>query len=50
MSASSKTDADGLVHHISPLADFWRSFSANKGALGGLMVVCLVVFMAAFAP
>ncbi len=50
MNASTKTETDGLVPHISPLGDFWRSFSANKGALGGLVVVCLVVFMAAFAP
>jgi dipeptide transport system permease protein len=33
----------------SPLRDFWRSFSANKGAVGGLIIVCLVLLLAACA-
>ena len=45
----SQTDANALAAQVSPLRDFWRSFSANKGAVGGLMVVCLVVLVAAFA-
>ena len=33
-----------------PLRAFWQSFSANKGAVFGLVVVCLLLLMAAFAP
>jgi len=33
----------------SPLADFWRSFSANRGALAGLLFVALVVLCALLA-
>ncbi len=32
-----------------PLQDFWRSFSANKGAMGGLIIVIGVLLMAALA-
>ncbi len=32
-----------------PFADFWRSFSANKGALGGLIVFTLIVACALLA-
>ena len=49
MNAMTKADSDALAMHVSPLRDFWRSFSANKGAIGGLVIVCLVVLMAAFA-
>ena len=34
---------------VSPLRDFWRSFSANKGAMGGLIIVVFVLLLAAFA-
>jgi dipeptide transport system permease protein len=33
----------------SPLADFWRSFRANKGAVAGLVVVVIVALLAALA-
>lgn len=33
-----------------PLREFWHYFSANRGALGGLIVVAAVVLMALFAP
>jgi dipeptide transport system permease protein len=33
-----------------PLREFWRYFSANKGAVAGLLIVLLVVLLAAFAP
>jgi dipeptide transport system permease protein len=33
-----------------PLRDFWRSLSANKGAMGGLVIVLAVLLLAAFAP
>ncbi|MFM2398429.1 MAG: hypothetical protein RL341_586 [Pseudomonadota bacterium] len=34
----------------SAFAEFWRSFSANKGALAGLMVFCLMLLAALLAP
>ena len=33
-----------------PLVEFWRYFSANRGAVAGLLVVALVLLMALFAP
>ena len=33
-----------------PLADSWRYFSANKGAVAGLVIVVLVTLIAVFAP
>ncbi len=35
---------------LSPLQEFWRYFSANHGAVGGLVVVVAVLLMAAVAP
>ncbi|MCF8210945.1 MAG: ABC transporter permease subunit [Rhodoferax sp.] len=32
-----------------PLIDFWRYFSANRGAMGGLIIVLAVLLLAAFA-
>ncbi len=32
-----------------PLLSFWRSFRENRGAVIGLVIVCLVVFIAIFA-
>ena len=34
----------------SPLKAFWGSFSANKGAVFGLVVVCVLLLIAALAP
>jgi dipeptide transport system permease protein len=34
----------------SPLADFWRGYAANRGALVALFVLALIVFGALFAP
>ncbi len=34
----------------SPLRDFWRYFSANQGAVAGLVIVLGVMLLAAFAP
>ena len=39
----------GAVAPPSPLADFWRSFSSNRGALGGLAVFSLALLCAIFA-
>ncbi|MFT4243064.1 MAG: ABC transporter permease subunit [Acidovorax sp.] len=33
-----------------PLREFWRAFSANKGAVFGLAVVCALLLLALFAP
>jgi dipeptide transport system permease protein len=34
----------------SPLREFWISFSANKGAVGGLVIVAILLLLALFAP
>ena len=34
---------------LHPFEDFWRSFSASRGALGGLIIVVTVLVLAAFA-
>jgi dipeptide transport system permease protein len=34
---------------LHPFKDFWRYFSANRGALGGLVIVVTVLLLAAFA-
>ena len=47
--STAKSDADALAARVTPLRDFWRSFSANKGAIGGLVIVSLVLLLAAFA-
>ena len=33
-----------------PMRAFWQAFSANKGAVFGLVVVCLLLVLAALAP
>ena len=33
-----------------PLRSFWRAFSANKGAVAGLLVVCTLLLVALLAP
>lgn len=33
-----------------PLKEFWRYFSANKGAVAGLIVIVVVMLLAIFAP
>jgi dipeptide transport system permease protein len=38
-----------MIAPPSPLAEFWRDFKRNKGALGGLIVMVLVLFCAIFA-
>ena len=49
MSAVPSSLSPAQAAHMSPLRDFWRSFYANKGAVGGLVIVCLVLLLAAFA-
>lgn len=39
-----------LIDPPRPLREFWTYFSANKGAVGGLLVVLTVLAMAALAP
>ena len=50
MSSTPNFDSATAVAPVHPLRDFWRSFSANKGALAGLFIVAGVLLMAAFAP
>jgi dipeptide transport system permease protein len=40
---------DNVAAQPSPWADFWRSFSSNKGALAGLVFLVVVVLCAVFA-
>ena len=49
---ASNTLAAGAVPPAppSPFRAFWQSFSANKGAVFGLIVVCLLLLLAVFAP
>jgi len=46
------TLADTPTHQAPPhpWREFWDSFSTNKGAVAGLLIVLLVLLMAAFAP
>lgn len=39
-----------VINYPSPVRAFWRSFSANRGAVLGLGFIFLVVFAAIFAP
>jgi dipeptide transport system permease protein len=39
----------GAVAPEHPLREFWRYFSANRGALGGLAVIVVVILLAIFA-
>ena len=50
MSTRTQVDAEALARPLSPMRDFWRSFSDNKGAVAGLTVVCLVLLLAVLAP
>ena len=45
--STSAPAADGV--HVHPLLDFWRYFSANRGAMGGLFIVIAVLLLAALA-
>ena len=52
MTSSSLTpmQLDEALEPPRPLREFWRYFSGNKGAVGGLVVVVLVLLIALFAP
>jgi dipeptide transport system permease protein len=43
-------DDAALASPAHPLREFWRYFSANKGAVAGLLIVLTVLLLAAFAP
>jgi dipeptide transport system permease protein len=45
---SSTTESAGIAPPT-PFADFWSSFSENRGAVAGLIVLALIVFAALFA-
>ncbi len=42
--------AEPTAYHPSPLREFWSAFRRNKGALGGLIFMVLLVACALFAP
>lgn len=41
---------DPSTLYPSPFKEFWHAFARNKGALGGLIFMVIVVFCALFAP
>jgi dipeptide transport system permease protein len=41
---------DQSLLYPSPYKEFWHAFSRNKGAVAGLLFMCLIVFCALFAP
>lgn len=41
---------DQVVLYPSPYKEFWKAFSHNKGALGGLLFMTIIVICALFAP
>ncbi len=42
--------AEPATYYPSPLREFWSAFRRNKGALGGLVYMVLLVLCALFAP
>lgn len=44
------TEVAAVLAHPSLLAEFWRAFSKNKGAVVGLGFMTIVTFLAIFAP
>ncbi|WP_296222433.1 ABC transporter permease subunit, partial [Pseudomonas sp. UBA2684] len=44
------TTIDQSLLYPSPLKEFWQAFSRNKGAVAGLLFMCVLVFCALFAP
>ncbi len=47
---ASTTPIDQSMLYPSPLKEFWQAFAHNKGAVGGLAFMVLIVFCALFAP
>ncbi|WP_394561559.1 ABC transporter permease subunit [Aquipseudomonas alcaligenes] len=50
MSQAHDTALDQALLYPSPLKEFWQAFRHNKGAVGGLVFILLIVFCALFAP
>jgi dipeptide transport system permease protein len=44
------TASHAAESYPSPATEFWRSFSANKGALAGFVLFCMMVLAALLAP
>src|SRR5690606_21542286 len=42
--------AEPATYYPSPLGEFWTAFRRNKGALGGLIFMLLLIACAVFAP
>ena len=51
MSAAPELASDAAVAAAppSPLAELWRDFRRNRGAVVGLVVIAVLVFLAVFA-
>lgn len=49
MSTVVSSTASAQTAPAHPIVDFWRYFSANRGAMGGLLVVSAVLLLALFA-
>jgi dipeptide transport system permease protein len=49
MSTANNALTDASLLYPSPLKEFWLAFARNKGAVGGLIFMCLIVFCALFA-
>ena len=51
MASSVPTPASNAVPAVpGPLLQFWHAFAANKGAVFGLVIVCVLLLLALFAP
>ncbi|WP_347883909.1 ABC transporter permease subunit [Pseudomonas aestiva] len=48
--ANTPAAQDPSALYPSPFKEFWQAFARNKGALGGLIFMVIVVFCALFAP
>ena len=50
MSSTTAIESPTSAAPLHPLKDFWRYFSASRGAVLGLFIVITVLLLAAFAP
>lgn len=50
LASAASAELEAVLAHPSPLAEFWRGFSKNKGAVAGLAFMVLVAVLAIFAP
>ena len=50
MSGAAPLPLNNAAEPPGPLREFWGYFSANPGAVAGLVIVAAVLLLAAFAP